>query len=160
MAYEAMNNAGFLDTNMIVVLNDNNQVSLPTQYNKGGQRPVGALSGALSRIQSNRPLRELREVAKDISKTLPGQLPEVTAKIDEYARGLISGTGSTLFEELGIYYIGPVNGHSVEDLVEILTEIKNTESVGPVLLHILTEKGKGYLPAENAMDKMLSLIHI
>merc|ERR1719171_367773 len=74
MAYEAMNNAGFLDTNMIVVLNDNNQVSLPTQYNKGGQRPVGALSGALSRIQSNRPLRELREVAKDISKTLPGQL--------------------------------------------------------------------------------------
>ena len=158
MAYEAMNNAGFLDTNMLVVLNDNNQVSLPTQYNKGGQRPVGALSGALSRIQSNRPLRELREVAKDISKTLPGQLPEVTAKIDEYARGLISGTGSTLFEELGIYYIGPVNGHSVEDLVEILTEIKNTESVGPVLLHILTEKGKGYLPAENAMDKMHGVV--
>jgi len=158
MAYEAMNNAGFLDTNMIVVLNDNNQVSLPTQYNKGGQRPVGALSGALSRIQSNRPLRELREVAKDISKTLPGQLPEVTAKIDEYARGLISGTGSTLFEELGIYYIGPVNGHSVEDLVEILTEIKKTDSVGPVLLHILTEKGKGYLPAENAMDKMHGVV--
>ena len=158
MAYEAMNNAGFLDSNMIVVLNDNKQVSLPTQYNGGNQAPVGALSGNLAKIQSNRQLRELREVAKGISKQLPGPLPEVTSKIDEYARGMISGSGSTLFEELGLYYIGPIDGHNVGDLVEILQTIKETESIGPVLLHIVTEKGKGYLPAETASDKMHGVV--
>ncbi|KAL3157268.1 1-deoxy-D-xylulose-5-phosphate synthase, chloroplastic [Trebouxia sp. C0009 RCD-2024] len=154
MAYEAMNHAGFLDKNMIVVLNDNQQVSLPTQYNDQQQAPVGALSGALGRIQANRPLRELREIAKGVTKQLPEPFQEATAKIDEYARGMISGSGSTLFEELGLYYIGPIDGHNLDDLIAVLQEVKTTETVGPVLIHIITQKGKGYAPAESASDKM------
>ncbi len=154
MAYEAMNHAGFLDSNMIVVLNDNQQVSLPTQYNGKNQEPVGALSGTLARLQSNRQLRELREIAKGVTKQLPESIQTATSKIDEYARGMISGSGSTLFEELGFYYIGPIDGHNLQDLVDVLTEIRTTETVGPVLLHIVTEKGRGYLPAESASDKM------
>ncbi len=154
MAYEAMNHAGFLDSNMIVVLNDNQQVSLPTQYNGKNQEPVGALSGTLARLQSNRQLRELREIAKGVTKQLPESIQTATSKIDEYARGMISGSGSTLFEELGFYYIGPIDGHNVQDIVDVLTEIRTTETVGPVLLHIITEKGRGYLPAESAADKM------
>ena len=154
MAYEAMNHAGFLDSNMIVVLNDSQQVSLPTQYNGKNQEPVGALSGTLARLQSNRQLRELREIAKGVTKQLPESIQTATSKIDEYARGMISGSGSTLFEELGFYYIGPIDGHNVQDIVDVLTEIRTTETVGPVLLHIITEKGRGYLPAESAADKM------
>lgn len=121
MAYEAMNHAGFLDTNMIVILNDNQQVSLPTQYNGKNQDPVGGLSSALARLQANRQLRELREIAKGVTKQLPDVIQNATAKIDEYARGMISGTGSTLFEELGMYYIGPVDGHNLQDLIDVLT---------------------------------------
>lgn len=88
-------------------------MSLPTQYNNKNQAPVGALSSALARLQSSKPLRELREVAKGVTKQMPEPIQEATAKIDEYARGMISGTGSTLFEELGLYYIGPVDGHSM-----------------------------------------------
>lgn len=154
MAYEAMNHAGFLDKNMIVILNDNQQVSLPTQYNGKNQDPVGALSSTLARLQANRQLRELREIAKGVTKQLPDVIQNATAKIDEYARGMISGTGSTLFEELGFYYIGPVDGHNLEDLIDVMAEIKTTETVGPVLLHVVTEKGRGYLPAETASDKM------
>lgn len=158
MAYEAMNHAGFLDTNMIVVLNDNQQVSLPTQYNGKNQDPVGALSSALARLQANRPLRELREIAKGVTKQLPEPIQEATVKIDEYARGMISGSGSTLFEELGLYYIGPVDGHNLDDLIAVLQEIKSTETVGPVLLHIVTEKGRGYIPAETAADRMHGVV--
>lgn len=153
MAYEAMNHAGFMDSNMIVILNDNQQVSLPTQYNGVEKDPVGALSSTLARLQSSKPLRELRESAKAITKSLPGPLPEITSKVDEYARGMISGSGSTLFEELGLYYIGTVDGHNLDDLITILEEVKNTESVGPVLIHVVTEKGRGYAPAEMAQDK-------
>jgi len=158
MAYEGMNHAGFMDTNQIIILNDNKQVSLPTQFNGGNQAPVGALSGALSRLQANQPLRELREVAKGISKQLPGPLPEVSARIDEYARGIIAGGPSSLFEELGLYYIGPVDGHNLDDLVTILKEVKNTQTAGPVLIHVVTEKGKGYAPAETASDKMHGVV--
>lgn len=158
MAYEAMNHAGFLDTNMLVILNDNQQVSLPTQYNGKNQEPVGALSSALARLQANKQLRELREIAKGVTKQLPGVIQNATAKIDEYARGMISGTGSTLFEELGFYYIGPVDGHNLQDLIDVLTEIKATDTVGPVLLHVVTEKGRGYLPAESASDKMHGVV--
>ncbi|CAG9465541.1 unnamed protein product [Pedinophyceae sp. YPF-701] len=158
MAYEAMNHAGFMDKNMIVILNDNQQVSLPTQYNGGNQRPVGALSGTLSRLQSNKQLRELREVAKGMSKQLPTPLQNATAKIDEYARGMIQGQAGTLFEELGLYYIGPIDGHSLEDLIAVLQEVKSTEAVGPVLIHIVTEKGRGYIPAESASDKMHGVV--
>ena len=154
MAYEAMNHAGFLDTNMVVILNDNQQVSLPTQYNGKNQDPVGGLSSALARLQANKPLRELREIAKGVSKQLPEPLQEATAKIDEYARGMISGSGSTLFEELGLYYIGPVDGHNLDDLIAVLQDVKSAATVGPVLVHVITEKGRGYAPAEAASDKM------
>nr|QEY10162.1 1-deoxy-D-xylulose-5-phosphate synthase decarboxylase [Scutellaria barbata] len=152
-AYEAMNNAGYLDSDMIVILNDNKQVSLPTANLDGPAPPVGALSSALSRLQSNRPLRELREVAKGVTKQIGGPMHELAAKVDEYARGLISGSGSTLFEELGLYYIGPVDGHNIDDLTAILKEVKSTKTTGPVLIHVVTEKGRGYPYAEKATDK-------
>ncbi|MBA0749618.1 hypothetical protein Gogos_003521, partial [Gossypium gossypioides] len=152
-AYEAMNNAGYLDSDMIVILNDNKQVSLPTANLDGPTPPVGALSSALSRLQSNRPLRELREVAKGVTKQIGGPMHELAAKVDEYARGMISGSGSTLFEELGLYYIGPVDGHNIDDLVSILKEVKTTKTTGPVLIHVVTEKGRGYPYAERAADK-------
>ncbi|RVX21930.1 putative 1-deoxy-D-xylulose-5-phosphate synthase, chloroplastic [Vitis vinifera] len=152
-AYEAMNNAGYLDSDMIVILNDNKQVSLPTATLDGPIPPVGALSSALSRLQSNRPLRELREVAKGVTKQIGGPMHELAAKVDEYARGMISGSGSTLFEELGLYYIGPVDGHNIDDLVAILKEVKSTKTTGPVLIHVVTEKGRGYPYAEKAADK-------
>ncbi|KAI3469461.1 hypothetical protein Pfo_026124 [Paulownia fortunei] len=154
-AYEAMNNAGYLDSDMIVILNDNKQVSLPTANLDGPIPPVGALSSALSRLQSNRPLRELREVAKVniMNEEYGGPMHELAAKVDEYARGLISGSGSTLFEELGLYYIGPVDGHNINDLTAILKEVKGTKTTGPVLIHVVTEKGRGYPYAEKAADK-------
>ncbi|KAH6788066.1 Deoxyxylulose-5-phosphate synthase [Perilla frutescens var. hirtella] len=152
-AYEAMNNAGYLDSDMIVILNDNKQVSLPTANLDGPIPPVGALSSALSRLQSNRPLRELREVAKGVTKQIGGTMHELAAKVDEYARGLISGPGSTLFEELGLYYIGPFDGHNIDDLTSILKEVKNTKITGPVLIHVITEKGRGYPYAEKSADK-------
>ncbi|KAL7210354.1 hypothetical protein ACSBR1_031836 [Camellia fascicularis] len=152
-AYEAMNNAGYLDSDMIVILNDNKQVSLPTANLDGPIPPVGALSSTLSRLQSNKPLRELREVAKGVTKQIGGPMHELAAKVDEYARGMISGSGSTLFEELGLYYIGPVDGHNIYDLVSILREVKSTKTTGPVLIHVVTEKGRGYPYAERAADK-------
>ncbi|XP_028105370.1 probable 1-deoxy-D-xylulose-5-phosphate synthase, chloroplastic [Camellia sinensis] len=152
-AYEDMNNAGYLDSDMIVSLNDNKQVSLPTANLDGPIPPVGALSSTLSRLQSNKPLRELREVAKGVTKQIGGPMHELAAKVDEYARGMISGSGSTLFEELGLYYIGPVDGHNIYDLVSILREVKSTKTTGPVLIHVVTEKGRGYPYAERAADK-------
>ncbi|XP_031113646.1 probable 1-deoxy-D-xylulose-5-phosphate synthase, chloroplastic [Ipomoea triloba] len=152
-AYEAMNNAGYLDSNMIIILNDNKQVSLPTATLDGPTAPVGALSSALSRLQSTRPLRELREVAKGVTKQIGGSMHKLAAKVDEYARGLISSSGSTLFEELGLYYIGPVDGHNIDDLTFILKEVKSSRINGPVLIHVVTEKGRGYPYAEEAADK-------
>ncbi|KAD3640514.1 hypothetical protein R6Q59_003280 [Mikania micrantha] len=157
-AYEAMNNAGFLDSNLIVVLNDNRQVSLPTATLDGPATPVGALSGALAKLQASTKFRKLREAAKTITKQIGPQAHEVAAKVDEYARGLISASGSTLFEELGLYYIGPVDGHNVEDLVNIFEKVKSMPAPGPVLIHIVTEKGKGYPPAEAAADRMHGVV--
>ncbi|KAE9455271.1 hypothetical protein C3L33_12818, partial [Rhododendron williamsianum] len=127
-AYEAMNNAGYLDSDMIVILNDNKQVSLPTA-NLDGPIPPG------------------------VTKQLGAPMHELAAKVDEYARGMISGSGSTLFEELGLYYIGPVDGHNLNDLISILKEVKSTKTTGPVLIHVVTEKGRGYPYAEKAADK-------
>ncbi|KAK2657141.1 hypothetical protein Ddye_010193 [Dipteronia dyeriana] len=152
-AFEAMNNAGYLDSDMIIILNDNKQVSLPTASLDGPIPPVGALSSALSRLQSNKPLRELREVAKGVTRKLGGSMHNLASKVDEYARGIMSSSGSTLFEELGLYYIGPVDGHNIDDLVSILKEVKNTKTTGPVLIHVITEKGHGYPYAERAADK-------
>nr|WGT83878.1 1-deoxy-D-xylulose-5-phosphate synthase [Lysimachia christinae] len=157
-AYEAMNNAGFLDSNLIVVLNDNKQVSLPTATLDGPATPVGALSSALTKLQASPKFRQLREAAKSITKQIGHQAHEVAAKVDEYARGFISATGSTLFEELGLYYIGPVDGHNLDDLVTIFQKVKSMPAPGPVLIHIVTEKGKGYPPAEAAADKMHGVV--
>lgn len=157
-AYEAMNNAGFLDSNLIVVLNDNKQVSLPTATLDGPATPVGALSSTLAKLQASPKFRKLREAAKSITKQIGPQAHEVAAKVDEYARGMISASGSTLFEELGLYYIGPVDGHNVEDLVTIFQKVKSMPAPGPVLIHIVTEKGKGYPPAEAAADRMHGVV--
>ncbi|KAL7143879.1 hypothetical protein ABFS83_08G220900 [Erythranthe nasuta] len=153
-AYEAMNNAGFLDSNLIVILNDNKQVSLPTATLDGPATPVGALSSALTKLQASPKFRQLREAAKSLTKQIGPQAHEVAAKVDEYARGMLSAPGSTLFEELGLYYIGPVDGHNVNDLVTIFEKVKSMPAPGPVLIHIVTEKGKGYPPAEAAADRM------
>lgn len=157
-AYEAMNNAGFLDANLIVVLNDNKQVSLPTATLDGPATPVGALSSTLSKIQASTQFRKLREAAKSITKQIGGQTHQVASKVDKYARDFISGSGSSIFEELGLYYIGPVDGHNVEDLVTIFEKVKSMPAPGPVLIHIVTEKGKGYPPAEAAADKMHGVV--
>ncbi|KAL4376116.1 hypothetical protein GQ457_02G008900 [Hibiscus cannabinus] len=188
LAYEAMNNAGFLDSNLIVVLNDNKQVSLPTATLHGPATPVGGLSRALTKIQASAEFRKLRETAKvnfsklscylsslpgytwlksdcgyylllkGITKQIGGPAHEIAAKVDEYARGMISAYGSTLFEELGLYYIGPVDGHNIEDLVAMFKKVKAMPAPGPVLIHIVTEKGKGYPPAEAATDKMHGVV--
>ncbi|CAL5368360.1 unnamed protein product [Camellia sinensis] len=157
-AYEAMNNAGYLDANLIVILNDNKQVSLPTATLDGPATPVGALSTTLAKLQASPKFRKLRQTAKGITKQIGPQAHEVAAKVDAYARGMLSASGSTLFEELGLYYIGPVDGHNVEDLVTIFQKVKATPAPGPVLIHIITEKGKGYRPAELAADKMHGVV--
>ncbi|CAN1222870.1 Probable 1-deoxy-D-xylulose-5-phosphate synthase 2, chloroplastic [Linum grandiflorum] len=144
-AYEAMNNAGYLDSNLIIILNDNKQGPAP---------PVGALSKALTRLHSSRKVRLLRESAKiGGPKTY-----EIAAKVDSYVRGISGGAGASLFEELGLYYVGPVDGHDVEDLVYLLKKIKTMPAPGPVLIHVVTEKGKGYAPAESAADKMHGVV--
>ncbi|KAE8672062.1 putative 1-deoxy-D-xylulose-5-phosphate synthase 2 [Hibiscus syriacus] len=158
MAYEAMNNAGYLDSSLIIILNDNKQVSLPTATVDGPAPPVGALSEALTRLQSSREFRLLREAAKGITKHIGGQTHEIAAKFDSCVRGAAGGSGASLFEELGLYYIGPVDGHNVEDLVCVLNEVRSMPAPGPVLIHVNTEKGKGYAPAETAPDKMHGVV--
>ncbi|KAJ0800339.1 putative 1-deoxy-D-xylulose-5-phosphate synthase, 1-deoxy-D-xylulose-5-phosphate reductoisomerase [Helianthus annuus] len=157
-AYEAMNNAGGVESNLIIVLNDNRQVSLPTANLDGPCPPVGALSRSLTRLQTSRKFRQLREVVKGVTKNLGEQTHEVAAKMDSYMRGMMGGQGASMFEELGLYYVGPVDGHNVEDLVYVFNKIKSMPNPGPVLVHIVTEKGKGYPPAEIADDKMHGVV--
>ncbi|KAM6552828.1 hypothetical protein CsatB_013590 [Cannabis sativa] len=158
-AYEAMNNAGYLDTNLIIILNDNKQLSLPTATLHAPASPVGALTKALAKLNSTTKFRQLREAAKDISKQIGGQTHEIASKVDTCVRGMVAGAaGTSLFEELGLYYIGPVDGHNVEDLVNILNNVKAMQTSGPVLIHVITEKGKGYAPAELAHDKMHGVV--
>src|SRR5690606_6563553 len=133
MAYEAMNNAGALDTRMIVILNDNAMSIAPA---------VGALSNYLSWLVSSRPFLSLRDIGKQLSKRFPDRFREMADRADEYARTLLFG--GTLFEEMGFYYVGPVDGHNLETLVPVLQNIRDAKSLGPVLLHIVTEKGKGH----------------
>lgn len=157
-AYEALNNAGFLDSNLIIILNDNKQVSLPTATVDGPAPPVGALSKALTRLQASRKFRQFREAAKGVTKQIGSQAHDVVSKMDTLVKGMAGRTGFSLFEDLGIYYIGPVDGHSVEDLVHILKKVKEMPAPGPVMIHIVTEKGKGYPPAEVASDKMHGVV--
>jgi len=157
-AYEAMNNSGYLESNLIIILNDNKQVSLPTATLDGAAPPVGALTRALTKLQSSKKLRKLREAAKGLTKQIGGQTHEMASKVDKYTRGIINPAASSLFEELGLYYIGPVDGHNIEDMVTILEKIKSMPDSGPVLIHLVTEKGKGYPPAEEAADKLHGVV--
>ncbi|CAJ1944974.1 unnamed protein product, partial [Sphenostylis stenocarpa] len=156
-AYEAINNAGFLDTNLIIILNENEQVSLPTATVDGPAQPVGALSRALARLHNSSKFHQLRQIAKGTKKN-GGQVHEFASKLDSYIRGMVGGTGACLFEDLGLFYIGPVDGHDLEDLVHILKSVKGMPTLGPVLIHVITEKGKGYHPAEVAPDKMHGVV--
>jgi 1-deoxy-D-xylulose-5-phosphate synthase len=143
MAYEALNNAGASTSRLIVILNDNDMsISSPT----------GAMSAYLSRIVSSKEYRGLRSVAKEFAKLFPRRLTEAARKAEHYARGMV--TGGTLFEEFGFYYVGPIDGHNLEHLVPVLENIRDDPQGGPVLIHIVTEKGKGYKPAETAADKL------
>jgi len=141
MAYEAMNNAGAQHSRLIVILNDNDMSIAP---------PVGAMSAYLARLVSGRTYLTLRDAAKQLAKALPRQLQQKAARAEEYARGF--WTGGTLFEELGFYYVGPVDGHNLDHLLPVLKNVRDTHQ-GPVLIHAVTRKGKGYAPAENSADK-------
>src|SRR3954452_10133662 len=143
MAYEAMNNAGAAGERLIVVLNDNDMSIAP---------PVGAMSAYLARLISSRGYRRLRHTAKQLVESgLPRRLAEAAGRAEEDARGL--ATGGTLFEELGFYYVGPLDGHDLDRLVPVLENLRDAEEPGPVLVHVVTQKGKGYPPAEAAPDK-------
>jgi len=142
MAYEAMNNAGSMNSRLIVILNDNDMSIAP---------PVGAMSAYLSRLISSRGYRGLREIAREMAKRFPRPLAEAARRAEEYARGMV--TGGTLFEELGFFYVGPIDGHNLDHLLPVLRNVRDSEQAGPVLVHVVTQKGKGYAPAEAAADK-------
>ena len=142
MAYEAMNNAGASKANLIVILNDNDMSIAP---------PVGAMSAYLSRTISSRPFLSVREFMAKMAKNFPGPIERAAKRADEYARGLL--TGGTLFEELGFYYVGPVDGHNLDHLLPVLRNLRDSGQQGPFLLHAVTQKGKGYAPAEASADK-------
>eukprot|EP00584_Thalassiosira_punctigera_P005503 CAMPEP_0172525884 /NCGR_PEP_ID=MMETSP1067-20121228/894_1 /TAXON_ID=265564 ORGANISM="Thalassiosira punctigera, Strain Tpunct2005C2" /NCGR_SAMPLE_ID=MMETSP1067 /ASSEMBLY_ACC=CAM_ASM_000444 /LENGTH=746 /DNA_ID=CAMNT_0013309267 /DNA_START=289 /DNA_END=2529 /DNA_ORIENTATION=+ len=153
MAYEAMNNAGYLSSRMIVVLNDNGQVSLPTgTQSAGGVRPASQLSAYTSNLLVSKPFQDFRDFAKGMNRLFPEGVQDVNKRIDEYARGLV--TGGTIFEELGFFYVGPIDGHDLENMVPILEKLRDSDSNKPVLLHIKTNKGYGYPPALAASDRM------
>ncbi|NDC59032.1 MAG: 1-deoxy-D-xylulose-5-phosphate synthase, partial [Alphaproteobacteria bacterium] len=141
MAYEAMNNAAVTTKRLIVILNDNDMSIAP---------PVGGMSNYLARLVSGGAYQKVRKVAKRVASRLPQPIHDAAKKAEEYARGMV--TGGTFFEELGFYYVGPIDGHDLETLVPIL---RNAASIQdrPVLVHVITKKGKGYAPAENAADK-------
>ena len=142
MAYEAMNNAGTANSRLLVILNDNDMSIAPA---------VGAMSAYLSQLISSKPYRNIRELVKQIAQRFPKQV-EVTAKrAEEYARGLV--TGGTLFEELGFYYVGPVDGHNMDHLLPVLENIRDATQDKPVLLHVVTEKGRGHPFGEQSVEK-------
>ena len=141
MAYEAMNNAQAAGNRLVVILNDNDMSIAP---------PVGGLSAYLSRMVSSREFLGLRELLKKIARSLPKPLHDAARKTDTYARGMTMG--GTLFEELGFYYVGPVDGHNLDHLIPVLENVRDAAE-GPILVHVVTKKGKGYAPAEAAADK-------
>lgn len=144
MAFEALNNAGSMDSRLIVILNDNDMSIAP---------PVGAMSAYLSRLLSSKSWLSFRHMARDIADHLPGPLRRAAGRAEEYARGFV--TGGTLFEELGFYYVGPIDGHRLDHLVPVLKNVRDLpeKDAGPVLIHVVTQKGHGYPPAEAAADK-------
>ena len=142
MAYEAMNNAGAMNRRLIVILNDNDMSIAP---------PVGAMSAYLSRLISSKPYASIRTIGKLVAKRFPRPFEKAAMRAEEYARGLL--TGGTLFEELGFFYVGPIDGHNLDHLLPVLKNVRDTDYDGPVLIHCVTQKGKGYQPAESAADK-------
>ncbi len=143
MAYEAMNNAAAAGGRLIVVLNDNDMSIAP---------PTGAMSAYLSRVVSSHAYRSFRHVAKQLSTYFPRRIQKAAERAEEYARVLPTG-GTTLFEELGFYYLGPLDGHNLDHLIPVLENIRDDDDRGPVLIHVVTQKGKGYPPAEASDDK-------
>ena len=141
MAFEAMNNAGALKNRLIVILNDNDMSIAP---------PVGAMSAYLARLLSGTTYKSMRRLAKGVASMFSDGIEEKARQIEEYARGL--ATGGTLFEEMGFYYVGPVDGHNLDHLMPVLQNVRKT-SDGPTLIHVVTKKGHGYAPAEAASDK-------
>jgi 1-deoxy-D-xylulose-5-phosphate synthase len=141
MAYEAMNNAGAMDSRLIVILNDNDMSIAP---------PVGAMSAYLARLLSGGAYRQIRNWAKYLAHKMPKSWERRAARAEEYTRGL--WTGGTLFEELGFYYVGPIDGHNFDHLLPVLRNVRDAEG-GPILVHVVTQKGKGYGPAEVSADK-------
>jgi 1-deoxy-D-xylulose-5-phosphate synthase len=141
MAYEAMNNAGAMNSRLIVILNDNDMSIAP---------PVGAMSAYLARLISGKTYRNIREIGKQLAHKLPKFFEERAMRAEEYARGMM--TGGTLFEELGFYYVGPIDGHNLDHLLPVLKNVRDAQG-GPILLHVVTQKGKGYGPAEESADK-------
>jgi len=141
MAYEAMNNAGAMGRRLIVILNDNDMSIAP---------PVGAMSAYLSRLISSKPYMSMRHLALEVAKKFPRAIENAAKRAEEYARGLV--TGGTLFEELGFFYVGPIDGHNLDHLLPVLRNVRDAED-GPILVHIVTQKGKGYEPAEQSADK-------
>ena len=142
MAYEAMNNAGSTDTRLLVILNDNDMSIAPA---------VGAMSAYLSQLLSSRPYRNLRDLAKQIAQHFPKPFETTARRAEEYARGMV--TGGTLFEELGFYYVGPVDGHNLDHLLPVLKNIRGAKQDRPVLLHVVTEKGRGHPFGEQSAEK-------
>jgi 1-deoxy-D-xylulose-5-phosphate synthase len=147
MAYEAMNNAGAMNSRLIVILNDNDMSIAP---------PVGAMSAYLSRLYSGKTYRSLREAAKQINKRLPKILANRANRVEEYSRGFMMD-GGTLFEELGFYYVGPIDGHNLDHLLPVLKNVRDMQE-GPILVHVVTQKGKGYAPAEASADKYHAVV--
>ncbi|HEV2553767.1 MAG TPA: 1-deoxy-D-xylulose-5-phosphate synthase [Bosea sp. (in: a-proteobacteria)] len=141
MAYEAMNNAGALGSRLVVILNDNDMSIAP---------PVGAMSAYLARLVSGRTYRSIREIGKHLAERLPRFFHEKAKRTEEFARGFF--TGGTLFEELGFYYVGPIDGHNLDHLLPVLRNVRDSQT-GPILVHVVTQKGKGYAPAEASADK-------
>ena len=146
MAYEAMNNAGALRSRLIVVLNDNDMSIAP---------PVGAMSAYLSRLMSSRSFLGLRDLAVKVAKRFPRGIERTALRAEEYARGML--TGGTLFEELGFYYVGPIDGHNLDHLLPVLRNVREADDAGPILVHVITQKGKGYAQAEASADKLHSV---
>jgi 1-deoxy-D-xylulose-5-phosphate synthase len=141
MAYEAMNNAGARNERLIVILNDNEMSIAP---------PVGAMSAYLARLASGRTYLKIRDVGKQLTQHLPKAIDRAITRAVEHARGYV--TGGTLFEELGFYYVGPIDGHNLDHLLPVLRNVRDAD-FGPILVHVVTQKGKGYAPAENSADK-------
>ena len=147
MAYEAMNNAGAMNSRLIVILNDNDMSIAP---------PVGAMSAYLSRLYSGKTYRTLRDAAKQLGQHLPKVIANRASRVEEYSRGFMMD-GGTLFEELGFYYVGPIDGHNLDHLLPVLKNVRDMET-GPILVHVVTQKGKGYPPAEASADKYHAVV--